>query len=248
MPKKMLRFARFAAVLATLTLSFLTCKSLTLAEENDVDAVLQKVYSTWSKVSTWQADFVQSSLYQGTRVRKRGHVVNSTQDGKTALHYTLPQEALAAISGDHAVAYYPSRKEAARLVSPLIENLPRLLQAGQPPEVLKLAYDVQWTEPRNPNFYSLEFTPRIPFPVAPMVTKLRFEYDKTSFLPMSSWIFDKDGNWVRLEYRRALVNAKLDPSVFEVKLPAGTKINDAPDLNGVMAELLGLTTPEAKKP
>lgn len=247
MPKKMLRFARIAAVLATLTLSFLTFKTLTLAEENDLDAVLQKAYTAWSKVSTWEADFAQTTLNRGTRVRKRGHAVYS-QEGKVALHYTLPQEILAGVNGDRVVAYYPSRKAADQLVNPLIESLPRLLQAGQPPEALKVAYDIQWTTPRNPNLYSLEFSPRIPFPVAPMVTKFRIEYDKTSFLPVGFWIFDKDGNWVRFEYRRAQVNTKVEPSVFEVKLPAGTKVNDAPDLPGVLDGPFGLTTSEAKKP
>jgi len=247
MPKKMLRFAGFAAVLATLALSFLTFKTLTLADESDLDAALQKAYAAWSKVSTWQADFTQTSLYQGTRVRKRGHVIYS-QEGKIALHYTQPAEALAAISGERAVAYYPSRKAADQFVNPLLENLPRLLQAGQPPEVVKLAYDIQWTKPRDPNFYSLEFTPRVPFAFGPEVTKLRTEYDKTTGLPVGSWMFDKGGNWVRFEYRRGQVNAKVEPSVFEVKLPAGTKVNEAPDLNGVLGGLFGLTTPEAKKP
>jgi outer membrane lipoprotein-sorting protein len=243
----MVRFAGFAAVLATLTLSFFTLEPLTLADESDLDAALQKAYTAWSKVSTWQADFTQTSLYQGTRVRKRGHLIYS-QEGKIALHYTLPQEALAAISGDRAVAYNPSGKSAARLVSPLIENLPRLLQVGQPPEVVKLAYDVQWTKPRNPNFYSIEFTPRVPFPFGPQTTKLRIEYDKTTVLPVGCWMFDKEGNWVRFEYRRGQVNAKVEPSVFEVSLPAGTKINDAADLSGVLADLFGFATPEAKKP
>jgi outer membrane lipoprotein-sorting protein len=247
MPKKMLRLAGFAAVLATLALSFLTFNALTLADENDLDAALQKTYTAWSKVSTWQADFTQTSLYQGTRVRKRGHLIYS-QEGKIALHYTQPQEALAAISGERAVAYYPSRKAADQLVSPLIESLPRLLQAGQPPEVLKLAYDIQWTKPPDPNFYSLEFSPRVPLPFGPDTTKLRVEYDKTTLLPVGFWIFDKGGSWVRFEYRRGQVNGKVEPSVFEVKLPAGTKINDAPDLAGVLGGLFGLTTPEAKKP
>lgn len=247
MPKKMLRFAGFAAVLATLALSFFTFKPLTLADASDLDAALQKAYTAWSKVSTWQADFTQTSLYQGTRVRKRGHLIYS-HEGKIALHYRPPQEALAAISGERAVAYYPSRKAADQLASPLIENLPRLLQFGQPPEVLKLAYDIQWTKPPDPNFYSLEFTPRVPFAFGPEVTKLRIEYDKTTVLPVGSWMFAKGGNWVRFEYRRGQVNAKVEPSVFEVKLPAGTKVNDAPDLTGVLGGLFGSTTPEAKKP
>ena len=247
MPRKMIRFARFAALLATLTLSSFTFTPLTLADENDLDAVLQKAYAAWSKVSTWQADFTQTSLYQGTRVRKRGHLIYS-QEGKIALHYAPPQEALAAISGDRAVAYYPARKAADQFASPLIENLPRLLQFGQPPEMLKLVYDIQWTEPPDPNCYSLELTPRVPFLFGPQVAKLRMEYDKTTVLPVGSWSFHKDGNWVRFEYRRAQLNAKVEPSAFEVKLPAGTKVNDAPDLIGVLGELFGFTTPEAKKP
>jgi outer membrane lipoprotein-sorting protein len=243
----MVRWVGLAAVLAALTLSFLTFTPLTLADESDLDAALQKAYTAWSKVSTWQADFTQTSLYQGTRVRKRGHIIYS-QEGKIALRYAPPQEALAAISGDRAVAYYPTRKAADQLVSPLIENLPRLLQFGQPPEVLKLVYDIQWTQPPDPNSYSIEFTPRVPFPFGPQVAKVRMEYDKTTALPVGSWSLHKDGNWVRFEYRRAQVNAKVDPSAFEVKLPAGTKVNDAPDLMGVLGGLFGFTTPEAKKP
>jgi outer membrane lipoprotein-sorting protein len=243
----MVQFAGFAAALAALTLSFFTFKPLTLADASDLDAALQKAYTAWSKVSTWQADFTQTTLWQGTRVRKRGHVIYS-QEGKFTLHYTQPQEALVAISGDRAVAYYPSRKAADQFVSPLIENLPRLLQVGQPPEVVKLAYDIQWTQPPDPNFYSIELTPRVPFPFGPQVTKLRVEYDKTTVLPVGSWMFGEEGIWVRFEYRRAQVNAKVEPSAFEVKLPGGTKINDAPDLNGVLGGLFGLTTVAAKQP
>jgi hypothetical protein len=61
-------------------------------------------------------------------------------------------------------------------------------------------------------------------------------------------MFGEEGIWVRFEYRRAQVNAKVEPSAFEVKLPGGTKINDAPDLNGVLGGLFGLTTVAAKQP
>jgi outer membrane lipoprotein-sorting protein len=245
MPKRIVQFSGFAAILAALSLSLFTFKAQALADESDLDGTLHKVYAAWGKLSTWQADFTQTTLCQGNQVRKRGHIIYS-QDGRFALHYTQPQEALAAISGDRAVAYYPSRKAADQLVSGLVEAVPRLLQVGQPPEVVKLAYDVHWTQPPNPNFYSIEFTPRVPLPFAPLVTKFRVEYDKTSALPVGTWLFDKEGNWMRLEFRRGQVNAKVEPSAFAVKLPAGTKVNDAPDLSAVLGELFGFTTPAAK--
>jgi hypothetical protein len=117
---------------------------------------------------------------------------------------------------------------------------------GQPPELIRLAYDVQWTEPPNPSVYSIDFTPRIPLVFAPRVTKLRVEYDKATALPVGTWLLDNDGNWVRFEYHHGQTNMNVDPSAFEVELPAGTKINDAPDLGGVTAELFGLKVAAAK--
>lgn len=210
------------------------------AGEEDLDEVLAKSSAAWNNADTWQADFTQTRSVNGKRTVKTGHVF-FVQPGKIAFRYQQPEEIQVAVTENHVIAYYPSRKRVHQFTVPFVGNLATVLQLTEDPLAIHLLYDVQWAEPKNPAAYSVEFTPRLGLPLEPDLAKLRVDYNKQTFLPDGFWLFNKQGGWIRYEYQRAQVNTKIAEAVFKIDSPRSATIINATDLRQV---LMGLFTDE----
>jgi outer membrane lipoprotein-sorting protein len=187
--------------------------------------VLKEVSARQKKVDTLQADFRQEkelALLAKPEVSTGTFVYAKPSD--VLWRYDAPKPVVMLISKGWLTTYYPQLNKAEKLeVKRYQDRIFRYMAASGAIDDLGKYFDFKFIESKASPSYLLELNPKTKT-LAKRVQKIRIWIDKTSYLTTKFEYVEGDGDITRYEFTNIRLNKPVPAASFELKLPAGVRI------------------------
>lgn len=231
---------RFITLLITLTfLIGLVTSTSDCARANTapqlLSGILQKMENAHRNLKSLKAALVQQKVNSqlGTRDTDYGTMMYKPGDNgklKLRLDYTRPDTRVAAIVGDNFTYYQPrinqAFKGAVSKASKSRNGIYGLLVGfNGSARSLTSNFSIEFVKEElvsGKPTYQLHLTPREKSSIA----SVEIWVSSDTWLPVQNKVVEKNGDYTIVKLDRMEVNARLDDSAFNVKLPPGTAIVD----------------------
>jgi outer membrane lipoprotein carrier protein len=210
-------FSRFI----TLFIIFALPASL-LAKTSEQQA-LDKIQQQYEKISTFEADFTQSSYVKMmNQTQKIKGKVKIKKPGKMKWVYNAPDTQILISNGKSLWLYVPEEEQATKVPMESIysSNTPALFLAGK--GKLTQSFNVESVSEENQNI----LVTLIPKDEDQGLARLVLHADKKNYQITGSTVYDKLGNKTEILFSRTRINREIAEEQFQLKTPPGVEILD----------------------
>ncbi len=221
-----------AAVAITLLLmSAFSMVSHPLAES--VDHVVNRLQSTYERVETVKADFLQESIPKALGVAQRFEgKVFFKRGGKMRWNYREPPSQTVVSDGKTVWFYMPEDNQV--MITPLDQSVQSGISAGLLTgriDLMKEFNIILLTSPREQKegVYRLELVPKTPLP---NVSRIELTVDEESLHVRETRLIDLFGNVTHITFKEMSFNPPLSESLFTFTVPEGVDVVTLPTALG----------------
>jgi outer membrane lipoprotein-sorting protein len=180
------------------------------------NANISKLLESYKKLNTWQATLSQTNYYKqsGTSLKSSGSMY--FKQGSLAIRYTKPMEQALLVQDGKVTIYDKSANTV------LKTRLQSAVQSLNPAEIIS-AYCQNSTITKLSSRDSV-----VTYSLKPLkddnISEIRFSmYAKTGYVQQLTY-FDKQQNYVKLEFTKMKVNQPISPSVWKLSLPKNVRV------------------------